>query len=229
MSRFSGKILVEPDTGVIQADAGATLPEIARRAADAGIAGLEYLAVIPGLLGGGVVMNCGIGGSGGPCIAKNLASVDSVDFSGAWARTAVSELTALYRQIVLPRDGIVIRAQLVGRPGHRSAEIHADITELKEGRKVRQPNTRRTSGSIWLPADGRPAGAIIEECGLRGHSIGRAKISPDHANWIVTSKGCEPDDVLNLVQSVEHRVYVQTQKTLMRELRILPQSAAAEE
>lgn len=228
MSRFSRRISVSPDSGEISADAGAPLPEIARRAADAGIAGLEYLAVIPGLLGGGVIMNCGIGGSGGPCIAGDLITVDSIAFDGRQARTRAGALSARYRSMDLPEPGVVTAGMLLGQPGYRPSEIHAEIDRLKTARKLRQPQTRRTSGSVWLPADGRPAGVLLDECSLRGFSIGRACISRDHANWIVTKRGCTPDEVIDLVDAVEGRVRDLMGIELERELRLLPTSASSD-
>ena len=222
MSHFSRRICVNSDSGEISADAGAPLPEIARRAADAGIAGLEYLAVIPGLLGGGVIMNCGIGGPEGPSTADNLISVDSIDLLGRQSRTKAEDLAVRYRSIGLPREGVVTRAVLVGKPGHKPARLHAEIDRLKAERRLRQPRTRRTSGSVWLPAEGRPAGALIDESGLRGFSVGRAAISREHANWIEVRRGCTSDEVMGLVASVERQIEVRTGILLGRELRLLP-------
>ena len=224
MSHFSRRICVNSDSGEISADAGAPLPEIARRAADAGIAGLEFLAVIPGLLGGGVIMNCGIGGPGGPSAAHTLVSVDSIDFLGHHSRTKTEDLFVRYRSIRLPREGVVTRAVLVGKPGHKPTDLHAEIDRLKAERRLRQPHTRRTSGSVWLPAQGRPAGAIIDESGLRGFSVGRATISRDHANWIEVRRGCTSDEVMGLVESLECRVHAITGVMLEREVCLLPQS-----
>lgn len=222
MSRFSRRICVSPDSGEISADAGAPLPEIARRASDAGIAGLEYLAVIPGLLGGGVIMNCGIGGPEGPSIAGNLISVDSIDFLGRHSSTEAEELFVRYRSIGLPREGVVTRAVLVGKPGHKPAELQAEIDRLKAVRRLRQPRTRRTSGSVWLPSKGHPVGAIIDEIGLRGFSVGRASISRDHANWVITKRGCRSHEVIELVEAVEARVHDTKGILLDRELRVMP-------
>lgn len=226
MNRFSKVISLSPETGRVYADAGASLPEIARRAADAGIGGLEYLAVIPGLLGGGVVMNCGIGGPGGPDIARNLVNVDTLDFSGRQVRAEVSVLHISYRSIRLPQSGLVTAAVLQGEPGHDPAKLLVAIEGLKQRRRARQPRTRRTSGSIWLPEGSIPAGEIIDDCGLRGFSAGRAGISTDHANWILTRPGCTAGEVASLIRTVEDSVYSLTGIRLQRELCTLPQQVS---
>ena len=228
MSRFSSGIEIDASKGLITAEAGAALPEIARRATDAGVGGLEFLAVIPGLLGGGVVMNCGIGGPEGPCIADRLRTIEWLDAAGASHSDNTAALTVRYRSIALPKPGIVTSATLVGTPGRDPVELHAEIRHLKASRRARQPRTRRTSGSVWLPVDGVPAGAVIDELGLRGYVVGRTSISNDHANWIVTRPGCQSDEVMQLLQEIEQRVLARTGHRLERELRVLPQAKRAD-
>lgn len=222
MSGFSSGIEIDASKGLITAQAGAALPEIARRAANAGVRGLEFLAVIPGLLGGGVVMNCGIGGPGGPCIADRLRTVEWLDATGAKHSDTTAALTVRYRSIALPHQGIVTGATLVGTPGHNPPGLHTEIEHLRTTRRARQPRTRRTSGSVWLPVHGRPAGAVIDELGLRGFMVGRSSISNDHANWITTRPGCQSDEVIRLIHEIERHVLARTGRILERELRTLP-------
>lgn len=222
MSGFSSGIEIDASKGLITAQAGAALPEIARRAADAGVRGLEFLAVIPGLLGGGVVMNCGIGGPTGPCIADYLRTVEWLDPVGAKYSESAENLAVRYRSIKLPKPGVVTSATLTGTPRHRPSALHSEIEHLRTRRRERQPRTRRTSGSVWLPVDGRPAGEVLDELGLRGFMVGRAILSNEHANWITTRPGCRSDEVIRLIQETERHVLARTGHRLERELRTLP-------
>ncbi len=203
MSKFKSSIAVDGLTGRISASAGTSLPEIALRAAAAGIAGLEYLAVIPGSLGGGVRMNCGVGGPEGPAIADHLVEIDLLDLEGELQKISAADARFSYRSCDLAISGIVVGAALEGEAGQDPDAIRAEMDALRRSRRERQPATRRTSGSVWLPHLGRPAGALLDEIGLKGFSVGRARLSEHHANWIVTRSGCTAAEVEELVTNVE--------------------------
>ena len=222
MTHFDAHVVADPVAGTIVAGAGASLPSIAEHAAAAGIGGLEYLSVIPGLLGGGVLMNCGVGGSSGPSIIQNLVRITYVDLYGSITSIAADALQTSYRSNVLPTDGIVVGAVLQGQPGSESDEIRRSIRSLRQSRSSRHPRTRRTSGSVWLPVDGRSAGEFLDELGLRGFDSGAVRLSEVHANWIITQPPCTSEAVEAFIEFIESTVLERSGVRLTRELRLLP-------
>lgn len=225
MTHFGAHVVPDRATGSIEVGAGANLPAIAEHAALAGIGGLEFLSVIPGLLGGGILMNCGVGGTSGPSISQHLATVTYVNLQGEVTTVAADALQTSYRSNVLPTDGIVVGATLRGQPGTDSEEIRRSIRGLRRSRGARHPRTRRTSGSVWLPVGGRAAGEFLDGLGFRGFVSGAVRLSEEHANWIVTQPGCTSEEVEVFLRFVESTVSKRSGIQLGRELRRLPHLA----
>lgn len=199
--------------------AGAGVPNAVclHRARAAGLGGLEFAAAIPGTAGGGVSMNAGAYGRDWRDVLLDAVVVDA-----AGARTvAAAELGLDYRRSGLRRGEVVAQVRFRLEP-RDPAEIKAEVTELLARRKATQPTNKRTFGSVFKNPDG-PAGAgrLIEECGLKGHRIGGAVISPRHANFIENAGGATSADAIALMAEARRRVHARAGVELEHEVRFL--------
>ena len=188
---------------LLVAGGGATNAVCLHRARAAALGGFEFACAIPGTTGGGVWMNAGAyGGDWAGILARALV----VDADGARWRTP-AELGLRYRRSDLRHGQVVARVEfrLTSRP---LAEIKATIAELQARRKAAQPTNKRTYGSVFRNPDHElTAGRMLEACGLRGHRIGGAQISPRHANFIENVDGARSDDAVALMAEARRRAY----------------------
>jgi UDP-N-acetylmuramate dehydrogenase len=194
--KLSGELAaarVEGETLI--AGGGAPNAVALHRARAAGLGGFEFAAAIPGTAGGGVRMNAGAYGCDW---AEVLIDVVIVDALGARTLTG-DDLDLSYRHSSLGPGQVVaqVRFGLVPRPPE---EVKARAAELLVERKATQPTNKRTFGSVFKnPAEGPGAGQLIESCGLKGHRIGGAQISPRHANFIENPGGATTADCIALM------------------------------
>src|SRR5207248_1719817 len=164
----------------MRAGGGAANAVALHRARAAGLGGFEFACAIPGTIGGGVWMNAGAYGGDFAGVLER-ALVATADGSG-WLTPV--ELGLSYRHSALRHGQVVLRAELRLRP-RPPEEIKAEVRELNLRRKEAQPTNRRTFGSVFKnPEHELSAGRMLEACGLKGHRIGGAQISPKHANFI---------------------------------------------
>jgi UDP-N-acetylmuramate dehydrogenase len=187
----------------VSAGAGAPLPQVARKAAQAGLAGLEALSGFPSTVGGGVFMNAGCYGTE---IRDVLVSARLVERDGTRRRVRTAELEATYRATNLKRTGaIVVRALFELEPGE-PRELLRRIDELNAKRWASLPSGQPNAGSIFKNPPGDYAGRLIEACGLKGERRGGAAISERHANVIVNLGEARAADVLELMAEARRRV-----------------------
>jgi UDP-N-acetylmuramate dehydrogenase len=192
---------VEVDGELLRAGGGATNAVCLHRARSAGLGGLEFACAIPGTAGGGVWMNAGAYGSDWSAILER-ALVVSAHGSG-WFTP--QELGLSYRHSDLRPGDVVARVEyrLTSRPVQ---EIKADVSELVARRKATQPTNKRTFGSVFKNPPGElGAGRMLELCGLKGHRIGGAMISPRHANFIENADSATSGDCLALMAEARRR------------------------
>jgi UDP-N-acetylmuramate dehydrogenase len=190
---------VERETLV--AGGGAPNAVALHRARSAGLGGFEFASAIPGTAGGGVRMNAGAYGSDWRAI---LERATVVDHTGARAVTG-DDLELSYRHSNLGPGQVVaeVRFLLTPRPPE---EIKAHVAELLAQRKSTQPTNKRTFGSVFKnPSPERGAGRLIEDCGLKGHRIGGAIVSPRHANFIENAGGATSADAIGLMAEARRR------------------------
>lgn len=189
--------------GGVLAGAALALPQVAQRAAKAGLSGLEPLCGFPSTVGGAVWMNAGCYGTE---IKDLLRSAWLVGPAGQRKRIGVAELGAGYRSTALQgTDWIVTRASFRLRPADPEACL-AKIAGYNEKRWGSLPQGQGNAGSIFKNPPGDYAGRLIEACGLKGKERGRAAISPKHANVIVNLGGATAEDVLGLMLEARRAV-----------------------
>ena len=208
---------VEVDGDVIRAGAGAANAVCLHRARDAGLGGFEFACAIPGTIGGGIWMNAGAYGSDFSAVLER-ALVATADGSG-WRTPA--ELGLSYRHSELRHGQVVLQAELRLRP-RPSEEIREEVRELNARRKDAQPTNKRTFGSVFKNPDHElSAGRMLDACGLRGHAIGGACISPKHANFIENAGGATTADALALMAEARRRAHEEFGVVLEHEVEFL--------
>ena len=201
----------------LTAGGGATLAVCLHRARAAGLGRLEFACAIPGTVGGAVRMNAGAYGSDLAAVLDRALVVDAT--GSMWLTPA--ELGLAYRRSGLGPGQVVARAVL--RLERRApAAIKATVAEMQALRKAAQPTNRRTFGSIFKnPAHELSAGRMLEACGLKGHRIGGARISPRHANFIENADGARSADALALMAEARRRALERFGVELEREVQFL--------
>jgi UDP-N-acetylmuramate dehydrogenase len=187
------------------------------RARAAGLGGFEFACAIPGTAGGGVWMNAGAYGGDWSGILERALVVDG---GGPQWRTA-DELGLSYRHSDLQQGQVVARVEfrLTPRP---PSEIKAIVADLQAQRKAAQPTNKRTYGSVFKNPDHElSAGRMLEACGLKGHRIGGAQISPRHANFIENADGARSAHAIALMTEARRRAWEQFGVELQHEVEFL--------
>jgi UDP-N-acetylmuramate dehydrogenase len=202
---------------LLRAGGGASNAVCLHRARTAGLGGLEFACAIPGTAGGGVRMNAGAYGSDWAAILERalVASAEGSDWLSA------EQLGLSYRHSELEPGQVVARVEyrLTPRP---EAEIRAEVADLVARRKATQPTTKRTFGSVWKNPPGEiGAGQMLELCGMKGHRVGGAVVSPMHANFIENAGGATTADCLALMAESRRRVREQHGVELEHEVVLL--------
>jgi len=191
-----------PESGhIISAQAGAPLSAVVSLALAQELSGMEFCAGIPGSVGGAVWMNAGAYGKE---IKDVIENVYLLDVNGEKKEMSRREITFEYRKTELPPLAIVLGASFKLEKGN-SEEIKKRITEIMKWRQEKHPLEYPNAGSIFKNIPGQPAGRIIEEMGMKGESIGGARISPKHANFIVNTGKATASEVLQLISLVQKK------------------------
>jgi UDP-N-acetylenolpyruvoylglucosamine reductase len=216
--RLSGELAEAKEEGaLLRAGGGATNAVCLHRARAAGLGGFEFACAIPGTAGGGVWMNAGAYGSDWSAILVR-ALVATADGTG-WLTPA--ELGLSYRHSEL-RHGQVVAAVEYRLERRDPDEIRARVRELVDARKATQPTTKRTFGSVFKNPPGElGAGRMLELCGLKGHQVGGAVVSPKHANFIENAGGATTADCLALMAEARRRAREQFGVELEHEVVLL--------
>jgi len=212
-----GLAAIEVDGELLRAGGGAANAVCLHRARSAGLGGFEFACAIPGTIGGGVWMNGGAYGGDFSQVLERVL-VTTADGTG-WLTPA--ELGLSYRHSELSHRQVVVRAELRLRP-RPPDEIKADVRALNARRKEAQPTNRRTFGSVFKNPDHElSAGRMLEACGLKGHRIGGAQISPKHANFIENTGDARSADAIALMAEARRRAHAEYGVVLEHEVELL--------
>lgn len=190
----------------ITAQGGALLSKIARIAREHELTGFEFAAGIPGTLGGAMMMNAGAYGGE---MKDVVVSVTLLTQAGEVIEVPVEELELGYRTSNIgTRGGIVLGAKLKLAKGDVEL-IHSRMQELKEQRVAKQPVSMPSAGSTFKRPEGFFAAKLIDDAGLRGFQVGGAQVSEKHCGFVINTGGATAEDVLQLVEQVQAKVYNQ--------------------
>lgn len=211
---------LDDGTGEIVAQAGVASPKVARLAALHDLAGAEFLAGIPGTIGGALAMNAGCYGGE---TWELVTQVQTIDRKGALHVRVPQEFAIGYRSVERT-DGSseewFVSATLHLSPGD-GARSRARIKALLSQRIATQPLGTPNAGSVFRNPPGDHAARLIEACGLKGTRIGGAAISEKHANFIVNTGGATAADIEALMEAAQHAVRERFGITLEREVRLI--------
>jgi UDP-N-acetylmuramate dehydrogenase len=187
----------------VVAASGTPTAHVSAVAARAGLLGLEWMATVPGTVGGAVHGNAGAFGSE---TADVLVAAELMDLNGdAWTAGA-DELGYAYRTSTLQGTPvIVVRARFRGTPGDRETAVRR-IKEIANERAAKQPLAQPNTGSIFRNPPGDFAGRLIEAAGLKGHRLGGAMVSQKHANFIVNTGEATAADIRELMRVCQREV-----------------------
>jgi UDP-N-acetylenolpyruvoylglucosamine reductase len=212
---------IEPVGQCLRAGAGARLKQVAIEARNLNWEGFEFLEGIPGTVGGALRMNAGAMGS---CLFDLVDTVQFMEMSGRVVSKAGRELGAVYRSCEFFENHIALWAMLRGRAGARVA-IEERMNEFSQKRWASQPAAPSAGCMFKNPSSGA-AGKLIDELGLKGLQVGGARVSQEHANFLVTDGTATAADVIKLMELVREKVKAASGITLESEVRIIGEDVA---
>lgn len=211
-----GISLVNENT--VRAQSGASLAQLCTFALENSLSGLEFAYGIPGTVGGAVFMNAGAYGGEMKDVLLNSEYVSTDGTSGELDNEAM-ELS--YRHSAYENGNLVITAASVRLAPADRNEIKSTMNDILARRKENQPLEYPSAGSTFKRPEGNFAGALIEQCGLKGVSVGGAQVSEKHAGFIINRGGATAADILSLIKHVQARVKAQTGVSLETEIRLI--------
>ena len=222
-----GLALDAHDANVVVAGAGVASPHVAKFAAKNGLAGAEWLAGVPGTIGGALAMNAGCYGTE---TWEQVVDCTTIDRQGALHTRTAADFDIGYRHVEpLPRHAAPLTPHdeewFVGArfrfPSGDAALAQARIKELLAKRMASQPLDKPNAGSTFRNPPGDFAARLIESCGLKGHTIGGAQVSTKHANFIINTGSATAADIENMIAHMQATVRAQTGIELVREVKIV--------
>ncbi len=209
------KIQLEGD--MVEAEAGLPLQRLVQWTAQKGLTGLEPFFGIPGTVGGGLAMNAGAWGAE---LKDVLLSIALMKEDGEVVERPRQRMKFSYRGLSLPPSWIILRGRFQLKKGKKE-EILERVKSYSEMRKRTQPLDYPSAGSIFRNPKEGPAGRWIEDLGLKGFRMGRAMISDKHANFIVNLGKATAEEVIDLMEMVERKIYEEKGISLEREVKVV--------
>jgi UDP-N-acetylmuramate dehydrogenase len=201
----------------LYAEAGVASPALARFAARKNLTGAEFLAGIPGTIGGALAMNAGCSG----CETWNIVkSVITLNRHGEKKTRLPSEYNIAYRHVSVFPDEFYLAAQFQLKPGTKEKSL-AKIRTLLSHRAATQPTNEPNCGSVFRNPPGDYAARLIESCGLKGLKVGAASVSTKHANFIINEGHATAADIESLIEKITDIVFQVHHIQLIREVRII--------
>jgi len=198
--------------------AGALLSTIANKAAQNTLTGMEFAAGIPGTVGGAVAMNAGAYGGEMKNIVKYARCLDN---EGNVITLLNSELQFGYRKSIIQKENYIVLDVVISLLSGDKASIINYMDELASKRREKQPLNMPSAGSVFKRPEGHYAGKLIQDCGLRGYSIGGAQISDKHCGFIVNTGTATANDIVNLIKHTQKTVYEKYGVILEQEVKLI--------
>ncbi len=208
------------DSVLLSAGGGAGFSRLCRSTCDSGLSGLEFGCGIPGSVGGALCMNAGAWGAEIGPLVKCIRLVSGDGEKEVLPRPEDFTYRAWRGCDEYKGRAVIVAVDLVLRRGDKEA-ILCRVRQLAERRKAGQPNDYANAGSFFKNPPGDSAGRLIELCGLKGHRVGGAMVSPKHANFLVNTGQASAADVLRLMRLIQERVREETGVDLQPEVHFL--------
>lgn len=207
------------DDGSIYAEAGASLSRVCTFAMENSLTGLEFAYGIPGYVGGAVFMNAGAYGGE---IKDVFVSADIITEDGEQLTLDLSDMEMSYRYSKLMINGSIVTSAVFKLQSGDKAQIKAKMDELMGKRKAKQPIEYPSAGSTFKRPEGYYAGALIEQSGLRGYSVGGACVSQKHCGFVINKGGATAKDIRTLIKDVQRIVQEKQGVSMEPEVRYIP-------
>lgn len=202
---------------VIRAEAGVASPAFARFSARKNLSGAEFLAGIPGTIGGALAMNAGCNGSETWEIVK---AVETINRHGEKKLRRPSDYEIAYRSVNVFPDEFYLAAHFQLKPGDKEKSLEK-IRSLLAHRTATQPTNEPSCGSVFRNPENDYAARLIESCGLKGLKVGAASVSTKHANFIVNEGHATAADIEALIEKISDAVLKKYHIELIREVHII--------
>ena len=193
---------IQVDDNILYAECGTMLGKIVKHAVKNNLIGLENLNGVPGTLGGALIMNAGAWGGE---ISENLIHVEVINSKSEIQKIQKKDLNFSYRQSSFNKDDILLSAKFNLKKADKDI-IKENFIEAQSGRKKSQPLNKRSAGSLFKNPKNNSAGKLLDEAGLKGFSIGDAKISEKHANFFINDGDATSKDMLMLIKKAHKEV-----------------------
>lgn len=211
-------ILISEENHIVTVGAGNTLAEIAQVLKNSDMSGFEELSGIPGTIGGAIRMNAGAHGKE---IKDVIISATAIDYNGNIREFTKEEMQLEYRNSIFSKEKyIILSAKLQLEQGNKE-EISTKMQEYANWRKEKQPLEYPNAGSTFKRGDGFITAALIDQCGLKGYTVGGAQISTKHAGFIINTGNAKAKDVLELVEITKKQVLQKFGKEIQLEIEVL--------
>jgi UDP-N-acetylmuramate dehydrogenase len=201
----------------VEAEAGLPLQRLVQFSIQRGWTGLEPFFGIPGTVGGGLAMNAGAWGAE---LKDILLSITLMKGDGEVVERRRSSLKFSYRSLDLPPNWIILKGRFQLAEGKKE-EVLDRVKSFSEMRKRTQPLDALSAGSVFKNPKEGPAGKWIEGVGLKGFRIGQAMVSDRHANFIINLGKAKAEEIIQLMELVERRVFEEKGVSLEREVRVV--------
>ena len=201
----------------IYAEAGCSLIKLCRFALEHNLTGLEFAYGIPGTVGGAIYMNAGAYDGE---IKNVITSANSVRADGTVHTTEANKMALAYRSSCYQKNGEVITSGVFRLEAGAYDDIQDKMVELMGRRRSKQPLEYPSAGSTFKGPEGYFAGALIEQCNLKGKSVGGAQVSEKHAGFVINKGGATCKDVLDLCKYCSDKVMEETGVKLEMEIRV---------
>lgn len=195
---------ISSDGEKITCGAGAMLSSVCLKALSLSLTGLEFAYGIPGTAGGALYMNAGAYGGQ---MADVIESAECLTASGEIKTLKKEDMRLGYRSSVFKKGGLIIISLTLALKKGDKAEIKAEMDELLNRRKQKQPLEYPSAGSTFKRPEGYFAGALIEKNGLKGSAVGGAQVSEKHAGFVINRGGATAADVKALIGKIQKKVF----------------------
>ena len=208
---------IEVDDNILYAECGTMLGKIVKHAVKNNLIGLENLNGVPGTLGGALIMNAGAWGGE---ISENLIHVEVINSKSEIQKIQKKDLNFSYRHSSFNKDDILLSAKFNLKKADKDI-IKENFIEAQSGRKKSQPLNKRSAGSLFKNPKNNSAGKLLDEAGLKGFSIGDAKISEKHANFFINDGDATSKDMLMLIKKAHKEVKDKFNVNLSLEVKLM--------
>lgn len=206
------------DEETIYCEAGATMKALCNFAYENSLSGLEFAYGIPGTLGGAVYMNAGAYGGE---MKDVLVSCKHIDNDGNIDELVGDNLNLDYRRSAYTDNGFTIVSAIMKLKKADKAEIKASMNDKMSRRREKQPLEYPSAGSTFKRPVGYFAGALIEQSGLKGYTVGGAQVSEKHAGFVINKDGATATDIITLIKDVQKIVFDNFGVNLETEVKII--------